>query len=148
MYGDRKGSHFGGGFRERQGGFNRGGPRFAPVKVGDELDVKIESVGAKGDGVARVKGFVLFVPGTQEGQEVKVRVTRVLRKVGFAEVVGEATGPVGEESQEQAEEPVEEFGEEPAEEEPVEEFGEKPAKEAPAEEEPADEPEEEENKEE
>ncbi len=62
---------------------------FAPIKVGDELSVTIESVGAKGDGVAKVKGFVLFVSGVQKGDNVKVRVTKVFRKMGFAEVVGQ-----------------------------------------------------------
>ena len=87
MYGQDRGGSYGGPRRSFDG------PRrsFAPVNVGDELDVKIESVGEKGDGVAKVKGFVLFVPGTQAGQEVKIRVTRVLKKVGFAEVVGGAS---------------------------------------------------------
>ena len=85
MYGDR-----GGGF---------GGQRsFAPVKEGEELNVRIEAVGEKGDGIAKKKGFVLFVPNTKEGQEVRVRITKVLRKVGFAEVVGDATGPIEEDS--------------------------------------------------
>ncbi|MBS3112564.1 TRAM domain-containing protein [Candidatus Woesearchaeota archaeon] len=61
--------------------------REAPVKVGDELDVKIEAVGEKGDGLARVGGFILFVSGVKEGDELRVRVTKVLQKVGFAEVV-------------------------------------------------------------
>jgi predicted RNA-binding protein with TRAM domain len=65
---------------------------FAPVKVGDELEVKIESVGEKGDGVCKKNGFVLFVPGAKEGQDVKIKVTKVLRRVGFAEIVGEASG--------------------------------------------------------
>ena len=64
----------------------------APVKVGDELDVKIEAVGEKGDGIAKKDGFVLFVPGTKQGDNVRIKVTRVLPKVGFAEVVGQATG--------------------------------------------------------
>ena len=64
---------------------------FAPVKVGDEVDVKIEAVGEKGDGIAKVKGFVLFVPNTKQGDNVKVRITRVLRKVGLAEVIGEGS---------------------------------------------------------
>ena len=64
----------------------------SPVKVGDELTVKIEAVGEKGDGLAKKDGFVLFVPGTKQGEEVKVRVTRVLKKVGFAEVVGRESG--------------------------------------------------------
>jgi|TARA_Y100000310_G_scaffold345748_1_gene469202 predicted RNA-binding protein with TRAM domain len=62
----------------------------APVKVGDELDVKIEAVGKKGDGIVKKDGFVLFVPNTNEGQEVKIKITKVLRNVGFAEVSGES----------------------------------------------------------
>lgn len=60
---------------------------FAPVKVGEELDVKIEAVGEKGDGICKKDGFVLFVPGAKEGDEVKVRITKVLRRVGFAEII-------------------------------------------------------------
>jgi|SRR3989338_1136584 len=82
---------------------NRERRSFAPVRVGDEINVKIEAVGEKGDGVAKVKGFVLFVPGVQAGDEVRVRVTKVFRKLGFAEVVGESTGPI-EESSENSEE--------------------------------------------
>ncbi len=71
------------------------------------MTVKIEAVGEKGDGIAKKDGFVLFVPSTKQGDEVKIRVTRVLQKVGFAEVVGEKSG---EESQaeEASEEPKEE----------------------------------------
>jgi predicted RNA-binding protein with TRAM domain len=60
-----------------------------PVKEGDVLTVKIEGMGSSGDGLARVKGFVIFVPGTKMDDEVKVRVTKVSRKVGFAEKVEE-----------------------------------------------------------
>lgn len=69
-----------------EGGFE---PRsYAPVKVGDELEVTVEAVGAKGDGIAKKEGFVLFIPGVQKGDNVRIKITRVLRKVGFAEVVG------------------------------------------------------------
>jgi predicted RNA-binding protein with TRAM domain len=79
---------------------------FAPVKVGDELDVKIEAVGEKGDGIAKKNGFVLFVPGVKEGDEVKIRVTKVLRKVGFAEAIGQGSpaAPKAESSEEDSEE--------------------------------------------
>ena len=108
MYGNR---NFGG--RRPSGG------GFSPVKIGQELDVKIESVGEKGDGVAKEKGFVLFVPGTKEGDEVRIKVTKVLRNVGFAEVIGAATGKPSEDSESSEE------SEEPAEEEPKdsEDFG-------------------------
>jgi len=92
----------GGGFRPRN---------FAPVKVGDELDVKIEAVGEKGDGIAKKDGFVLFVPGTKQGDEVRIKVTRVLQKVGFAEVVGEKAS-----SESESEETQEKSYEEPSEE--------------------------------
>ena len=112
----------------RSGGFR---PRnFAPVKVGDELDVKIEAVGEKGDGIAKKDGFVLFVPGAKQGDEVRIRVTRVLQKVGFAEIAGEksASSDSGEESQEgNYEEPSEETSRESEEEykgEDSENFGE------------------------
>lgn len=86
----------GGGFAPRK--------RFAPVKVGDILDVKIEAVGEKGDGVAKKDGFVLFVPNTKEGQEVKIKVTRVLSKVGFAEAVGAGETNTPEDSSEEGNE--------------------------------------------
>lgn len=94
-----------------------------PVQVGEELDVTIEAVGAKGDGIAKKNGFVLFVPGVKEGDQIRVRVTKVLRKVGFAEKVGSAgssparsgssddTGGAAEESEEPVED-TENFGDE------------------------------------
>jgi len=90
----------------------------APVQEGQELDVKIEAVGEKGDGIARVDGFVLFVPGTKTGDEVKIKVTRVLSKVGFAEVVGKSSATPATEQAEAA----------PAEEEKEEKKGKKKAK--------------------
>jgi predicted RNA-binding protein with TRAM domain len=130
------------------------GRRFAPVKEGDELDVKIEAVGEKGDGIAKKQGFVLFVPNAKEGDEVRVRVTRVLRNAGFAEVIGSSTGkaPEAKPAQPKEEEEVaeleveskehdsEDFGEE-TEQPEAEEVAEKPDEEFAegAEEEPAEE---------
>ena len=96
----------------------------APVKVGDEIDVKIEAVGEKGDGIAKKDGFVLFVPNAKEGDEVRIKVTRVLRRVGFAEVVGDASGPTETSEEAPAEEaaPQEEAAEPAAED--SEDFGE------------------------
>ena len=101
---------------------------YAPVKVGDELDVKIEAVGEKGDGIAKKDGFVLFVPGAKQGDNVRIKVTRVLAKVGFAEVVGQSEKAESEESQESNEEvdasPEEASSEEQYSGEDTENFGE------------------------
>ena len=88
---------------ERGGRREFGSRNFAPVKVGDELDVKIEAVGEKGDGIAKKDGFVLFVPGAKKDDEVRIKVTRVLQKVGFAEVVGQKQSGETETSEESEE---------------------------------------------
>jgi predicted RNA-binding protein with TRAM domain len=67
-------------YRERMG-FS------SPIDVGETYDVTIEDVGREGDGITRVEGFVVFVPNTKKGDSVKIRVTKVSRRVGFAEVV-------------------------------------------------------------
>ena len=61
----------------------------APVTEGEERDVVVEDVGSDGDGVVKIDGYALFVPGTETGDEVRIRVTDVKPNFGFAEVVGE-----------------------------------------------------------
>ena len=88
----------------------------------------VESVGDKGDGVAKVQGFVIFVPGTSKGETCKIKITRVSTNVAFAKKVGDASSAQApEEIRNMAhEDPIEkidydslgegseEFGEEPA----------------------------------
>ena len=59
----------------------------APVRAGDELTVEVVDVGSDGDGVAKVDGYALFVPGAEEGDAVDVRVEEVKADYGFAERV-------------------------------------------------------------
>ncbi len=61
--------------------------RNPPVNEGDVRTVTIEAIGEKGDGIARIDGYVLFVPNVSLNDEVKVKIVRVLRKYGFAEVM-------------------------------------------------------------
>lgn len=99
---------FGGGRGFRGGGGGRDfDQKIAPVKVGEEVDVTIEAVGAKGDGIAKKEGFVIFVPNTSTGDNVKIRITKVLSNVAFAEVAGKG----GESSQQRKESRQEESGE-------------------------------------
>jgi len=65
----------------------RFGPQ-PPVKVGERYRVKIESMGKGGDGIARIKGFVIFVPKTNVGDEVEIVINSVKQKFAFGEVVG------------------------------------------------------------
>jgi len=61
----------------------------APVNVDKEYKVKIEDLGRDGDGIARVKGFVILVPGAKVGDKVKIRISAIRRKFAFAELVEE-----------------------------------------------------------
>src|SRR5438105_1117978 len=62
-----------------------------PVEEGQEIDVTIDSVGRRGDGIARFNNFVIFVPGTNTGDKVKVRITGVRNNFATGEVVTGAT---------------------------------------------------------
>ena len=71
-------------------GFSRGPRNFntpKPVEVGKEYEVEITERGSKGDGIARLQGFVIFVSGGKPGDKVKIRVTSVANRFAQAEVV-------------------------------------------------------------
>jgi len=57
-----------------------------PVSEGDVVELEIEDLGSKGDGIARVEGFVVFVPGGEVDQEYEVEITSVGRKFAFGEI--------------------------------------------------------------
>jgi predicted RNA-binding protein with TRAM domain len=66
-----------------------------PVKEGEVYDVEVGAVGAKGDGICRVKGFVIFVPNVQKGDFVQIRIKKVLAKAAFGEFVKKVDKPTG-----------------------------------------------------
>lgn len=61
--------------------------RIAPVKLGETYEVSIDDIAKEGDGIARVEGFVIFVPATKVGDKVKIKVNKVMRKFAIAEKV-------------------------------------------------------------
>lgn len=54
--------------------------------------MKIESVGRRGDGIARLNNFVIFIPNTNEGEQVKVKITMVRNSFATGEVIGRGEG--------------------------------------------------------
>lgn len=58
-----------------------------PVEEGKEYDITIDAKGNKGDGIAHLEGFVIFVAGADIGQTVKVKITAVRRTFAIGEVV-------------------------------------------------------------
>ncbi len=71
-------------------GYNRGESSMgtpAPVEVGKEYDVKIEDIAREGDGIARIEGFVIFVPQAKVGDEVKIQIDKVMRRFAIGHKV-------------------------------------------------------------
>lgn len=62
-----------------------------PVKEGEEHDVTIAEMSRKGDGIARIQNFVVFVAGTQAGDKVRIRIKEVRGRHAIGEVVGEGS---------------------------------------------------------
>jgi predicted RNA-binding protein with TRAM domain len=82
--------------RGRFGGSRFGGPK--PVETGKEYDVQVTEISRKGDGVARIQGFIIFVKGGRVGQKTRVRVTHVGDRFATAETI---SGGGGDEQQTQ-----------------------------------------------
>lgn len=75
------------------GGFRRNdnfGPK--PVETGKEYDVQITEISRKGDGIARIQGFVIFVKNGKVGQNAKIRVVQVGNRFATAEIVNGGGG--------------------------------------------------------
>ena len=63
-------------------------PASAPVAEGETRVVEIDSIGDKGDGVARIDGgYVVIVADAEVGERLRVEMNQVRENVAFAEVV-------------------------------------------------------------
>ena len=85
------GGYGGGGGGGGYGGGGGGGGFEKPVKEGQEYDITIDAVGAKGDGIGKINNFVVFVSGARQGDRLKVRITRVFNRFAVGERSGEAS---------------------------------------------------------
>lgn len=66
----------------------------APVEVGKEYEGKIIGT-SRGDGVSKIRGFVIFVPGTKHGDHVKFRITRIAPRYATAMLLHQYKGRWG-----------------------------------------------------
>jgi predicted RNA-binding protein with TRAM domain len=111
-YGNRSGGRggFGGGSRGGGGGGYGGrsssgfGSSFKPkpVEVGKEYDVTISDTSRRGEGIAKIDGFVIFVAGAKQGQSARIKVTRVTDRFATGEVVTGAGAGMTEATSESA----------------------------------------------
>jgi predicted RNA-binding protein with TRAM domain len=62
------------------------------VKENQELEVVIDDIGSQGDGIAKLQGFLIFVPRSKIGERVRVRIVSVGGKFAAAERVTHMEG--------------------------------------------------------
>ncbi|MBN2733708.1 MAG: translation initiation factor IF-2 subunit beta [Methanomicrobiaceae archaeon] len=55
------------------------------IEEGTEMNVEIQFLSKRGDGVAKVGKYTLYVAGTKPGQNVKVKITRVAGSIAFTQ---------------------------------------------------------------
>jgi len=70
--------------------FGGSGPRFhvkKPVEVEKECEAEIEDISRRGDRIAKIEGFVIFVPNAKQGEHVKFKITRVGSRFAIGELV-------------------------------------------------------------
>jgi len=72
-------------FRKRE--FRSESFQSAPVKEGQEIDVVMDDIGSRGDGVTRIHGFLIFVPQTKIGERLRVKILRVKGRFAIAEKI-------------------------------------------------------------
>jgi predicted RNA-binding protein with TRAM domain len=58
-----------------------------PVKVGEEIDVTVSEISRRGDGVARIQGFVIFIPTAKQGMQAKIRIKEIRPNFATAELI-------------------------------------------------------------
>jgi translation initiation factor 2 subunit 2 len=57
------------------------------LKEGSVLEVRVEDVGSRGDGVARLDRYIIYIPGAQKGTTVKIRIGKMSGTIAFANIV-------------------------------------------------------------
>ena len=62
-------------------------PFRAPVKAGEEIDVVIDDIGSRGDGITRIHGYLIFVPKAKVGERLRVKIVKTGRKFALAEKI-------------------------------------------------------------
>lgn len=57
-----------------------------PVEEGEIVEAKCEGQGEKGDGIFKVAGFVIIVPGTEIDSTYKIKITHIRQKLAFGKI--------------------------------------------------------------
>jgi predicted RNA-binding protein with TRAM domain len=80
-------------YSRRQGGSYEGrrghgkGFKRCPVEMGKEYEVDVTEMSCQEEGIARIQGFVIFVPNAKPGDHMKIKITKIGGMTANAELV-------------------------------------------------------------
>lgn len=74
-------------FRKREKRYSSIPFQRAPVEVGEEIDVVIDDIGSRGDGIARIQSYLIFVPKARVGERLRVKIVNTGRRFALAEKI-------------------------------------------------------------
>ena len=57
-----------------------------PVEKNKDYDIKIDNLGYEGEGVGKVEGFTIFVPGALPGEEVNAKIVKVNKNFAYGKL--------------------------------------------------------------
>ncbi len=61
--------------------------RKCPVEIGNEYEVDITEITPNGEGIARVKGFLILINDTTPGDHITVKITKTAPLSAEAEII-------------------------------------------------------------
>ncbi|MBX5328980.1 MAG: TRAM domain-containing protein [Candidatus Bathyarchaeota archaeon] len=70
-------------------GLGRNGPGYnlkKPVEVDKQYEAEIQDMSRKGDGIAKIEGFIIFVPNAKQGEHVTFKITSVGNRFAIGEL--------------------------------------------------------------
>ncbi len=91
FYGDKPSPNYNPRRHGRQDGSTERREGDKPVELGKEYKVRITDMSGRGEGVAKIEGFIVFIRGAKPGEEVTIRITRVGARAATGEIVPEVT---------------------------------------------------------
>jgi 23S rRNA (uridine2552-2'-O)-methyltransferase len=63
------------------------GAKTPPVTEGQEIELEVIAKGRKGDGIAKIEGYIIFIPGGNVGEKTLVRITTVRPNFAISEAI-------------------------------------------------------------
>jgi predicted RNA-binding protein with TRAM domain len=72
-------------YEEYRSGYRHSG--YKPVELEKEYDVEITEISKKGDGIARIQGFVIFVRNAKVGERPRIRIVTLGNRFAIGEIV-------------------------------------------------------------